>query len=110
MTKAEQAKYNKIAYEHFEEACRELKGDIESGDVICKRLRTCQAWVYETQNYYLLKSYDTLIACIRKDNDTMCDVLRTEYGYTSTSCQHIAKFRKDYGHGRWGCEFTFIAR
>ena len=110
MTKAEQARYNKIAYAHFKEACRELKCDIERGDVICKQLRTCQAWVYETQNYYLLQSYGTLIACIRKDNDTMCDVLRTEYGYTNTSCQHIAKFRKDYGHGEYGCEFTFIAR
>lgn len=110
MTKAEQARYNEIAYAHFEEACRELKYDIERGDVIRKRLRTCQAWVYETQNYYLLESYNTLVACIRKDNDTMCDVLRTEYGYTSTSCQHIAKFRRDYGHGEYGCEFTFIAR
>ena len=82
----------------------------ECNDINCNRLRTCQAWVYETKNYFLLKSYATFIACIRKDNDTLYDVLRTEYGFTSTSCQHITKFRKDYGAGKWACEFIITAR
>lgn len=107
MTKEQQAYYNEVAKKHFNEATQELR---ECEDINCKRLRTCQAWVYETKNYFILKSYETFIACIRKDNDTMCDVLRTEYGYTTTSSQHIAKFRKDYSTGKWGCEFVFTAR
>ena len=105
--KEQQAYHNEIANKHFNEAMQELR---ECGDINCKRLRVCQAWVYETENYFLLKSYETFIACIRKDNDTLYDVLRTEYGFTRTSCQHIAKFRKDYGAGKWGCEFIITAR
>lgn len=108
MTKERQIYHNEIAYKHFNKAMKELS---ESGYIDCKRLRTCQAWVYETENYFILKSYETFIACMEKyGNNSMYDVLRTEYGYTSTSSQHIAKFRRDYGTGKWGCEFVFVAR
>ena len=61
-----------------------------------KRLRSCSAWVFETDNFYLLKSYDTFIAAIDKRSNTTVDVLRLVYGYTSTSAQHISKFWQDY--------------
>lgn len=64
--------------------------------VSMKMLRTCKAYVYETDSYYILKSYSTVVAFIRKDDGECFDILRKVYGYSSTSAQHIAKFRKDY--------------
>lgn len=99
MKKQEQIKMNKICDGVFNAALRELRrhcyGDVE-------RLRGCQAWVYETKHFYVLRSYNTFIACISKKTDTLYDNLRREYGYTSTSAQHISKFSKDYGVGTWG--------
>ena len=60
-------------------------------------LRTCTACVYDTPNYYVLKSYHTIIACINKNTNTLYDCLRVVYGYTATSAQHISKFWHDYG-------------
>lgn len=64
--------------------------------VSVKRLRTCSAYVYETDSYYILKSYSTFVAFIRKDDCECFDILRNVYGYTATSAQHIAKFKHDY--------------
>jgi len=61
-----------------------------------KKLRSCNAKVYETENWYILQSYDTPIACIWKYGYEIYDALRVEYGYTVTSAQHIAKFIIDY--------------
>ena len=75
-----------------------------------KRLRSCSAEVapvidYETGEllYYVLRSYSTIVAAIDVRTDTLYDFLRYVYGYTSTSAQHISKFDKDYGMGKWGC-------
>jgi hypothetical protein len=68
-----------------------------------KKLRTCSASVAETDSYYVLTSYRTVIAIIDKATDTLYDFLRYVYGYTNTSAQHISKFGKDYGKGKWGC-------
>lgn len=65
-----------------------------------KKLRSCQAEVLETKNYYVLRSYNTIVACIRKDNSQAYDFLRLVYGYTATSAQHIRKFIHDYGDTR----------
>ena len=54
MKKEQQVYYNDVANRYFSEAMQELR---ECKDINCKRLRTCQAWVYETKNYFLLKSY-----------------------------------------------------
>lgn len=62
----------------------------------CKRLRTCQAWVYASDNYFLLKSYDTFVAVINRNSGYGYDVLRYVYGYTATSAQHMSKFFNDY--------------
>ena len=72
-----------------------------------KRLRNCQAWVHETENFYILESYATIVAVIEKGSDILADVLRLVYGYTSTSAQHIAKFRHDYGADKWGCKIEY---
>lgn len=64
--------------------------------VSIKRLRTSKAYVYETDSYYILKSYSTVVAFIRKSDCECFDILRNVYGYTATSAQHIAKFKNDY--------------
>lgn len=69
------------------------------------RLRSCTASVFRQGKYIYLQSYRTIIAVIDTDTDTLYDFLRLVYGYTSTSAQHIAKFRHDYGAGKWGCEY-----
>lgn len=98
MNKTEKAVNNSIIEKEWEKAKQEINYNFGT------RLRTCSAWVYETKDYYFLRSYNTIVAFIDKITDTCYDVLRLEYGYTSTSAQHIAKFRHDYGNGKWGCE------
>ena len=68
-----------------------------------KRLRYCAAEVATVGNWYVLRSYNTIVAIIDTQTDTLVDFLRYVYGYTSTSAQHISKFDKDYGMGKWGC-------
>lgn len=73
-------------------------------------LRSCSARVNcmtDTETgevlYAVLTSYNTVVAIIDYATDTLYDFLRYVYGYTSTSAQHISKFSKDYGIGKWGC-------
>lgn len=68
------------------------------------RLRTCQSRVASIGRFYVLQSYDTIIAVIDRTTDTLYDFLRYVYGYTSTSAKHIAKFNHDYCNRYWGCE------
>ena len=60
------------------------------------RLRPCSACVYYTDDYIVLQSYATVIAIIDRKTMILYDFLRYVYGYTATSVQHLAKFRKDY--------------
>ena len=60
------------------------------------RLRKCSATVWETNHWYLLRSYRTFVAAIDKETGILYDFLRYVYGYTATSAQHIAKFANDY--------------
>lgn len=60
--------------------------------------RHCKAKVGRCGRYIYLRSYDTVVAFIDITKDTAYDILRTEYGYTSTSAQHIAKFFKEYNY------------
>lgn len=69
----------------------------------CK-LRSCSANVLITEKYYILQSYNIIIAFIDRETDTLYDVLRYVYGYTATSAQHIAKFNTDYCASGWGCK------
>lgn len=100
MKKEEQRIINDSILKEWEKATKELEC---IGEYTINRLRSCSAEVLTTEHYHFLKSYNTIIAFIDKNTDTCYDVLRYVYGYTSTSAQHIAKFRHDYGYGKWGC-------
>ena len=86
-----QAKLNDEAMTLYNAACCEVPYRYAE-----HRLRSCQATVIETSNFTVLKSYYTIVCFIDKRTDIMYDVLRTVYGYTATSAQHIAKFKRDY--------------
>lgn len=58
--------------------------------------RSCSAHVAETEHFFVLMSYNTIVACIDKHHKIGYDFLRKVYGYTSTSAQHISKFMHDY--------------
>lgn len=89
---------NSVAYGIFTCAKEEFRNETCH---VSTRLRTCQAVVYSTDNFYLLKSYETFIAAIEKNTGRIADVLRGEYCYTATSAQHIAKFIHDYTSYPW---------
>ena len=122
MKKEEQKKINEMCMDIFERAYNELPqiahsylNDSHLKKAGAKRLCSCTAWVWETENFYVLQSYSTFIACIEKSTDTCYDVLRLVYGYTATSASHVSKFRKSssfggYGAGKWGCEHVYTAR
>lgn len=95
MKKKEQIKINEMVSEKYEVAIAEFRKWQVKNPYIA-RLRSCTAWVIETQNYYFLQSYNTIVAFIDKRDDVLYDVLRMVYGYTPTSVQHIAKFAHDY--------------
>lgn len=66
-----------------------------------KRLLSCSAETFEIfegdeVRYTVLKSYNTIIAYYDHDGKAFVDVLRAVYGYTATSAQHIAKFKKQF--------------
>ena len=84
---------NSVAYGIFTCAIKEYLNENSHNS---KKLRTCNAVVYSTDNYYLLKSYNTFIAAIEKNTNKIADVLRGEYHFTRTSAQHISKFIYDY--------------
>lgn len=88
----------------WDDARKEYCEEFSSRVTPWRRLRSCQAFTVETDNYIYLKSYKTVIAVIDKRTDTLFDMLRGVYGYTSTSAQHISKFNKDYGKDKWGCK------
>jgi hypothetical protein len=101
MSKKEQALINEKVMEMIDKYNEEVNQNVFYNE---KRLRTCQAYVYETPSFYVLRSYDTIVAIIDKSTDTCYDFLRLVYGYTNTSAQHIRKFGEEYGRGKWGCE------
>lgn len=103
MTKTEKAINNGSIETLWEDATIYLR-DVENYSI--KKLRSCTAEVIITDKYYFLRSYNTIVAFIDRNTDTLVDVLRLVYGYTSTSAQHISKFNSDYGSGKWGCAYS----
>lgn len=84
---------NSLAVYIFNDAMKQLNTAKDK----YKRLRHCEAYVYETKDYYVLKSYNTFIAAIDKQSQALTDVLAREYGKrTSSSTQQINKFVHDY--------------
>jgi hypothetical protein len=63
------------------------------------QFRYCKATVGRSGKYIYLRSYNTVVAFINTVTGEGYDMLRTEYGYTATSAQHIAKFFKYYCTG-----------
>lgn len=100
--KNEQLSINAICVEAWNKAKEQLGTEYN-----VYRLRACTANVLETDDYYFLKSYNTVIAFIDKESDTLYDMLRYVYGYTATSAQHIAKFTHDYGKGLYRCNTEY---
>lgn len=100
---------NYLAENLYEMAINEAFSD-EYFQYEWKQLKYNKAWVIETENFYILRSYDTIVAVIEKATDIMADVLRLVYGYTSTSCQHIRKFCRAYGKDKWGCKIEYTYR
>ena len=90
--------------EHINEMCldvyRKAFDEYLNDESNVRQLRRCSADVYETAGYFLLRSYNTLVAVVEKATGNCYDILRVAYGYTATSAQHIAKFSKDYGNGK----------
>ena len=86
------------------EAIKDFVDDMESMLFLNRRrLRTCTAEIFDVYEggiirYTVLYSYDTLVAYYDHDSGVFCDILRVVYGYTNTSAQHIAKFKKDLGY------------
>lgn len=101
MSKKEQLEVNMKVLEAIDRYKEEIKGTFLHS---AKRLRKCQAYVYETPSFYVLRSYNTVVAIIEKSTDTCYDFLRLVYGYTNTSASHISKFDTDYCSGKWGCK------
>lgn len=101
LSKKEQIESNKEVLTALDRYNEEVKGTILHHGT---RLRTCQAYVYETPSFYVLRSFNTVVAIIDKSSDICYDFLRGVYGYTSTSAHHISKFDKDYGRGTYGCK------
>lgn len=99
MRKELQSMDNTLAMEFYKEFMHKVSELPRKGT----QLRHCTATVYETSEYFILKSYNTVIAFIIKNKDILVDVLRLVYGYSATSAQHIAKFSNDYGKARYGC-------
>ena len=100
MTKAIKNENNSIIEKEWNIAYN----DFQSNAIIASRkLRSCSAVVHDTDNYYFLQSYNTIVAFIDKSTDTCYDILRLVYGYTATSAQHISKFEHDCGRGKRGC-------
>lgn len=83
---------------------RAMKEYYTKGYLTRKQLRSCTALVYETENYYVLQSFNTFIASVNKEDGKLFDALRMVYGFTSRSAGQIAKFWHDYGYGE---KFTF---
>ena len=100
MKKSVQIVINEWVENAFENCMDEYQDCKNNFRVTCKQLRTCQAYIYETENFYILRSYHTIVACINKNNGQCYDFLRMVFGYTATSAQHISKFIRDYGDTR----------
>lgn len=91
---------NDIVMQEFEK----INADLENGVQAIRRLRHCNAYVLSTNNYYVLRSYKTIVAAIDVDGN-LYDFLRYVYKFTRASAQHISKFKSDYcGNGE---RFTY---
>ena len=106
MKRAEQESINNLCEMAYVTAMNEYR----ESHTEWKRLRTCTAEVCETESYYILRSYNTVVAVLDKNLDALYDVLRIVYGYTATSAQHIWKFNSDYSSAKFRTQKVYTAR
>lgn len=92
MKKAEQRAINN----KVESALRRYNADrIDSMGAI-GQLNSCKAFMYDTPDYIILKSYRAIVAFIDKRDMALYDFSRYVYGYAPITSQHIAKFARKY--------------
>lgn len=107
MTKKEQIADNAIIEQYIDELNAEIRVD---GLLYCGRLGSCQAHVYTTSHFTVLRSYNTIVAAVyhrtAEAAPVFIDFLRLVYGCSITSAKHIAKFKNDYYNGK-GFEYTW---
>ena len=102
MTKKQKEYTNRYALDIWEMCKTVIKHDIVH-ELWSKRLAYCRATVTayshnDEPTIYILTSYNTQVACVIVNGNMVygVDMLRHEYGYSSTSAQHIAKFFNHY--------------
>ena len=83
---------NEDAKRHYKDIESLLYSVFNKGKKHCK-LYSCSAEIWKYNGILALVSYGTPIAVYTRDG-SLYDCLRVVYGYTATSSQHIAKFRK----------------
>ena len=107
MTKRDQIADNAIVEQYIDELNAEFSVTYLE---YVGRLRKCKAYVYRTTHFTVLRSYNTIVAAVYHRTPeaapVFIDFLRFVYGYTSTSAQHIAKFKHDYYNGK-GFEYRW---
>lgn len=88
MTKKEQIADNAIIEQYIDELNAEISVD---GLLYCGRLRSCQAHVYTTSHFTVLRSYNTIVAAVYHRTPEAAPVLSTSYAlYMVTSVRvHI---------------------
>ena len=73
-----------------------------------KQLYHCSAHYYETENYYILRSYNTNIAIYDKNTNKYYDFLRAVYGFTRTSSMHNNKMMNFISAKNGGKDVEYI--
>lgn len=97
-----------MKFSELESICNQASIETYEKNVEYNRLFHCSAYFYVTENFLILRSYNTIIAIYDKRNNKLYDFLRVVYGYTSTSCQHIAKFRNMIRYSNNGTPVEYI--
>lgn len=100
MKRNEQMKINALCVAYSKLAAQDA--ELWHSDFV--RLNKCTAATCRTNDFEVLRSYNTIVALYHIKTGLLVDILRREYGYTATSAQHIAKF-KNFMRERYGtCE------
>ena len=93
MKKKEQLLINQTVKERWDETMNAIASR-EVSYRKTEKLYSCTAQIeFYDSGFCVLRSYDTLIALYDMETETIYDALRYVYGFTSTSAQHVAKFR-----------------
>lgn len=100
MKRNEQMKTNALCVAYSKLAAQDA--ELWHSDFVC--LNKCTAATCRTNEFEVLRSYNSIVALYHIKTGLLVDILRREYGYIVTSAQHIAKF-KNLMRERYGtCE------